>query len=124
MNRLEVLAEAIANYNGYDEADSEAYQARNPGCLRAFSPKHLLTPSGLRIFKSFLDGYQAFLFDLAIKCQGKSRSKLTGDSTLKDLMRVYKYPESMARYVAKFCRKALRDDTIREDTKLSYFLEQ
>lgn len=64
LNKLEVLADAIAYHNLAHESDSAAYQNRNPGNLQAFSFKHPRDENGKRIFNSYLDGYQALLFDL------------------------------------------------------------
>jgi len=112
-------------YTAYlGEPDTESYQARNPGALKAFSIKHPRTNGGLRIFRSFVDGYQALLYDLETKCAGKSRSKLTPESNLRDLMRVYGFPLPMADFVAKFLRKALQNDSLGADLPLSFFLEE
>lgn len=119
MKRIEALADAIQKYSGALEPDSAGYIARNPGLLRAFSTKHPKDANGLRIFQSWLDGYQALLFDLQVKVSGKSRSKVGADSNLKDLMQSYLLPSGTADYVARFMRRALKDDSITAATKLS-----
>lgn len=124
MRRLEVLADAIMRYNGYVEGSGTAYDNRNPGLLRSFSPRQLCDENGYRLFSSFIDGYQALLYDLFIKLEGKSNSKLKPDDNLKALMRVYGYPESMARFVAKFVNRALDEQLVDEElTPLSFFVE-
>lgn len=123
MNRIEALADAIINYSGYNNPESEAYKARNPGLLKVYTFKHLKTENAVRIFKSALDGYQALLFDLSIKCHGKSRTRLKPTSTLHDLIEVYGHHDLTAQYVAKFLRRALCDEKISESTQLSYFIE-
>lgn len=123
MRRLEALADALARYSGWFDPTSEAYQNRNPGNLPAISPKHPRTASGKRIFDSALDGYQALLFDLEIKCSGRSNSHLKGDSTLHDLVLVRKEPATSALYLSRYLRRALQDETISEKTPLAYFLE-
>jgi hypothetical protein len=123
LNRLEVLADAIAYNNRAHEPESPAYQNRNPGNLLAFSFKHAKDEAGHRIFLSFLDGYQALLFDLRVKCGGRSRSKLPDSPTLNDLMKAYGHEGALAgRYVAKRIKKALGID-VTEHTLLSFFLE-
>lgn len=119
MKKIEALADAIQKYSGALEPDSGGYEARNPGLLRAFSAKHARNADGLRIFNSWLDGYQALLFDLQVKISGKSRSKVDGDSTLRDLMRSYYLPDGTADYIAKFMRRALKNDAITAKTRLA-----
>ena len=124
MRKIEALADSIITYAGTLDPQSEGYQARNPGLLRAYTEKHAKTDKGIRVFKTWLDGYQALLFDLSIKCAGKSNRKLKLDSNLRELAKSMQLPESTARYMAKFLRKALSDDTITEDTQVSYFNEK
>lgn len=76
----------------------------------------------MRIFRSALDGYQALLFDLAVKCDGKSRTRLKGESTLRDLVLAYHQPETAAKYVARYLKRALKDESITDKTPLSYFV--
>lgn len=122
MNKIEALADSILEYSGYRDPSSAAYKARNPGALKAVSPRHVRNDQGLRVFSKMIDGYSALVFDLIIKCSGKSRSGLRERSTLADLSRSLGFIEGTERYLAKWCRKALNDDTITEDTPLSYFL--
>jgi len=122
VSRLEALADAIVHYSGWDNPESELYQDRNPGGLKAFSPKHARDLKGLRVFKSLTDGYQALLFDLAIKCVGRSNTHLKIESTLRDLICALGFPGTTAQYVARFLRRALRDDTISEKTQVNYFV--
>ena len=123
MRRLEALADAMMHYSGYGNPDSAAYRTRNPGLLKAFSQRHPRNDEGHRVFRSFVDGYQALLYDLEIKCAGKSRSKLAPDSTLVDLMRAYGLPDTQASFVAKYLKKALLDESVSAVQPLSYFNE-
>src|SRR5690349_11878960 len=123
MDRMEALAEAISHYVGYDQADSAAYQSRNPIALKAISERHERDAAGNRIFHTAIDGWQAAHFDLQIKVSGKSRTGLKPTSTLLELIKVYGLPEATSSYVAKFLRKALNDITISRDTPLAFFLE-
>jgi hypothetical protein len=123
LNKLEVLADAISYNNKAHEPETPAYQNRNPGNLLAFSFKHPRDESGRRIFSSFLDGYQALLFDLRIKCAGKSRANISDKANLTDLMKSYGQEGSLAgRFIAKRIRKAISAE-VTELTLLSFFLE-
>lgn len=123
LNKLEVLADAISYNNKAHEPETPAYQNRNPGNLLAFSFKHPRDEQGRRIFSSFLDGYQALLFDLRIKCAGKSRANISDKANLNDLMKSYGQSGSLAgRFIAKRIKKALNAD-VTELTPLSFFLE-
>lgn len=124
MNKLEALADAIIAYVNSQAPDSASYQARNPMALKKYSSKHPADPTGLRVFKSWIDGYQAGLFDLEVKCAGKSRANVTSESSLQELIRAYSLPHLTSKYVAKFLRKALKDETISEKTELKYFTEK
>lgn len=123
VTRIEALADAISRYTGYYDPDSEVYQARNPGALPAISSKHPQDAKGRRVFRSVMDGYQALLFDLAVKCSGRSKTRLKPESTLRDLILAYGNPESATKPVVKFLRRALHDNDLSEQTSLGYFLE-
>jgi hypothetical protein len=124
VSRLEALADAIAHYSGWTNPESEAYQARNPGALPAISSKHIRNAKGQRVFRSMLDGYQALLFDLAIKCSGHSHTRLKPISTLRELMLAYHQPDTTGKFVAKYLKRALQDEQISENTPLRYFVEE
>jgi hypothetical protein len=103
--------------------DSPLYRARNPLGLKAYSMKYLRDDSNNRVFSSVLDGWQAGIFDLRVKCGGRSSDKrLKPTATLLDLMFAYGWKESMAESIAKFLRRALGDETISKKTPLGYFL--
>lgn len=122
---IEMLVEAISAYSGYNVPGSELYKARNPIGLRATSMKHAKDENGFRIFNSFLDGFQAALFDLSKKLSGNSWAQLTHDSTLEDLAKAYSddgYGTSATAW-AKYIRKAMDDDKVTTKTPLKYFLE-
>jgi hypothetical protein len=121
MIRIEALAEGIAKYSGYHNPEHEAYRTRNPLALRAVSLRHPKLDSGIRVFRSVLDGMQAGIMDLRLKCSGASRSRLTEHSTITHLMLAYGFPETMADPVAKYVRRALNDTTVTKNTELGYF---
>lgn len=123
MNRIEALADAIAHYSGFNDPDSPAYQNRNPGKLMAYLDHQPRDSEGIRTFRTVLDGYQALLFDLKVKCSGRSHTKLRQTSTLRDLILSRNQPAPMAKHVANFLRRALHNESISEKTELGYFLE-
>lgn len=124
MNRLEALADAFMVMNGFHDPKSVAYRNRNPLLLKAFIPKHVADENGYRTFKSFVSGYDNGLLDLKIKCSGMSRSKLTPQSTLLELVKVYDNPATASKYVVNFLRQSLEDDCITDKQPLSWFLEK
>ena len=123
MTRIECLADALAKMNGWHDPFSDAYKLRNPGMLRAFSPKHAKNENGYRVFNSFPSGYDNLVLDLRIKCAGNSHSRLKPDDTLVNLVACYGYPKGSATYLKKFLRHALKDENIMESTPLGWFLE-
>ena len=123
MTRLDALADAIMRMNGYHDPTSVAYKNRNPGMLRAFSPKHDKDENGYRIFHSFPSGYDNLLIDLRIKCSGNSHAKLKPEDTLVNLVQCYGNPATAAAYLKKFLRKALNNENIMENQSLGWFLE-
>jgi hypothetical protein len=119
--KIEALAEAIAKVSGYLDPASKLYAARNPGGIKAVLPEQLRDSENNRVYASLLDGYQSLLHDLAIKLSGRSRSRLTPESSISDLAAHFHI--AVARPVALFLRAALRDDSIQPSTQLSYFQE-
>lgn len=63
----------------------------NPGNLR-WSPFGKGTLNGFAHFDNYNVGFLALLFDLRAKAQGKTRTALTPDSTIEELMKVYAPP--------------------------------
>ena len=124
VKRIESLADALAKLNGALDPLSEAYHARNPGMLLAFNPKHDRNANGRRIFSSFTGGYDNLLLDISIKASGQSRAKLGPESSLVDLLHVYGHSTSTLRYVIRYLRHALKDETLPSDIKLGWFLEE
>jgi hypothetical protein len=116
--RLEILAEAIARYSGYSEPDSELYQARNPGALKATSMRHVANEHGHRVFNSFIDGMQALLFDLNTKLSGNSWTGINQESTLEDLALSYSQPFTLADAWSKHLRKAMQEHIDRHNHRI------
>ena len=121
--RIHALVDAFSKMNGAGEPQSDAYRLRNPLLLKAFSPKHERDEKGLRRFRSLTSGIDNGIIDLQIKCSGKSFFKIGPNSTLKDLVCLYGNPATAASYIVNFLRRALEDDSVTEQTNLSWFLE-
>lgn len=121
--RIHALVDSFAKLNGALDPQSDAYRLRNPLMLKAFSPKHDRDEKGRRRFRSFTSGYDNGILDAQIKCSGRSFSKIGPESTLTDLVCLYGNPKTAAKHVKNFLRVALEDETISEDTKLSWFIE-
>jgi len=125
--KLEALLNAIGRYYGaFDDPDQPAYKLRNPLLIRSFSVpgRHDVDKEGRRIFKSFLAGYRACLYDLEIKLSGHSRAKIRNTDAIENLLRVYGITEPASQeVVVKFLRRALNDTEIKRTTSLSYFSE-
>ena len=123
LSRVEALAGAFANLHQAFNPLSDAYKNRNPGMLRAFSPKHEKDENGYRVFNSFASGMDNLLLDVAIKCSGGSHARLKADDTLINLCLCYGEPATAATKIKKFLRKALGDENIMERTPLNWFVE-
>lgn len=138
MRRIETLADCIGFLNDVQNPDSEAYQLRNPGLVRAFSFKHLLDTDeqGRRRFGTLAGGYRFLVQDLELKCGGKSRAKglrqdngkkkrLKPHSTLPDLLASFNIRNPAKIFEAvDFLQRALKDENISDETPLSFFLEE
>lgn len=122
VNRLEALADSILNSVGYRDPSHRTYAARNPGRLRAFLPHQAKDVDGMRIFDKHINGYAALLFDLEVKCTGKSRTGLTPDSPLKELLYTLDFMETAVDKPVSFLRRALNNEQLSAETPLSYFL--
>ncbi len=95
MLKLERLVLAMAEQEGWQPinpatgfAGSASYRRHNPLNLRA-SPFSIATENGYCVFKSDADGYAAAEWDIRQKALGNTRSGLTGNSTLRDFIRVW-----------------------------------
>ena len=147
LTRIEALTDGLIRLGEYDNPEKASYRYRNPLGLRIFCvhgrgfgncdtcpPQRPLLSrawrgrewdkvSGMRMFKTHLDGYQAAVFDVTLKCSGKSHANLPPDAGLIDLCISYAMPGARpAQALAKFLRRAL-DCDVTENTELSFFLE-
>lgn len=128
VNKIEALLDAVAALKGSStNPDGELYQIRNPLGVQSFSRpgKNAITDSGTRVFGSWLAGYRASAFDLSLKIEGASRAGIKREDTLSNLLRVYQITEKLGmQQVAKFLRRALKDQSITIETPLAYFRDE
>lgn len=98
--KLYRLAYAISLYEGWDPLaptgsgnsfGSASYRNHNPGNLRS-SPFQLTTRNGFAVFYNDQIGFQALMYDLWIKCSGRSTTGLKKTDTLAKLVSVYAPP--------------------------------
>lgn len=121
MKHIEHLALAISKTCGGFTSESEAFQLNNPGLLKAFSPNHKADAyRGYRRFLSWQGGFKALIFDLTLKCEGRSNASVNNLSPLKDLLELWEIKDS--RKTVNFLRHACADQTITELTPLEYFV--
>lgn len=128
VSKVEFLCDAIAEYAGSHDPRSQAYKLRNPLALRATKlvsgkgGKKVIQIGEMRAFRSWLNGYEAALFDLRLKCSGRSQSSVSQYSSIADLTRYYGMREEAAKGVADYLSFALEDQKISPETKLFVFL--
>ena len=125
-NRVETLVDSLARINGAHDPESEAYQIRNPLLLVSFAKpgKHDTDEKGRRIFSSYINGYKAGVYDVTLKCSGKSRANVDVNGTLTQLLKCYGINTRPAvDTVIAFIRRALKDQNVFFDTPISFFLE-
>ena len=128
VSRIEALVDAISHLKGSTtNPDGDLYQIRSPLGLPSFSRPGMneIDISGRRVFKTWLAGYRASCADLEIKVSGKSRAGLKEDDKLENLLRVLGVDQKLGQQqVAKFLRRALKDQSITMETPLTYFQEK
>jgi hypothetical protein len=127
MDRIEALVDAISHLRGSStNPDSDLYQIRNPIGTMSFSRpgKNEIDSVGRRVFKTFLAGYRAAVFDLTIKCKGESRANLKPTDLLENLLRVLGITEKLGQdQIVKFLKRALKDPSLTTKIPLAYFVE-
>jgi hypothetical protein len=83
---LRDLAEAMAAFEGWNNRMSRARRNNNPGNLK-WSPYAIgYDEDGFCKFATEQEGWDAFIWDLKQKQLGNTRTGLSGESTLKDLI--------------------------------------
>lgn len=89
-----------ARAGGCPETGSLSYRNHNPGNLRD-SPFKLGLRFGYAYFIDDETGRFALIWDLWAKCTGRTNGRLTGESTLADLIAVYsgEAPQKVEQYV-------------------------
>lgn len=119
-SKIEKLAFAIQTAEGWlPEKNSLTYRNHNPGALRS-SRFALGTRDNFAFFLSDRIGFLALAYDLALKCQGKTVTRLRPDSTLEDLIKVYT-AETNIRTLENYIQIVCRITGVSRTARLSYF---
>lgn len=126
INKIECIVDSLARINGASDPESEAYQLRNPLLLISFAKpgKHDTDDKGRRVFSSYINGYKAGVYDVTLKCSGKSRANVASDGTLSELLACYGIKHKAGvENIVNFIRRALKNQDIYPDTPISFFLD-
>lgn len=124
MLRFEALALSIAALNGglHDPA-SKSFSLCNPLLLKSYKPERKKDDENYRIFTTVMGGFKAGIAELQARCSGQNH-RLSKENTLRDLLSLYSIrTDSEIRKIVLFIRRALHDETIHANTKLSFFIE-
>lgn len=123
MFKLERLVYAIAEREGWilpqespEKNGSVSYRNHNPGNLRS-SPFQVGRAGGFAVFKTDSDGFNALKWDITQKAKGNTVTKLTGESTLRELIFVYA-PPTDGNDSEKYLRDIVKMTGIEETEKL------
>jgi hypothetical protein len=116
MLRLEALADAIGYANQFHEPDSEAYQLRNPGLLKAWSLHQLgaCNDESIRRFETAQGGYKALCVAIERRCERAKKASLR---------EALNYMGANLDVVVDFLQRALKDTHITATTPISFFTE-
>lgn len=125
MLKIETLVISIGNINGcFDAPDSKSFKLRNPLLLRTYRPEKKVDSDHFRVFTSVLGGCKAAVADIEAKASGKNH-RLTPENTLRDLLAVYGITnERTVRSVILFLQRALEDESISQNTPLSWLCSE
>lgn len=95
MHKLNILVEAMKRHEGWFSVGtpgypngSRSYRHHNPLNLRA-SPYATRLVDNFAVFETDQKGFDAAVWDITQKALGNTRTKLTGESTLADLIRIW-----------------------------------
>ena len=113
--RLVKLTNAMVEFEGWHPGGisagqggvpSVSYRNHNPGNLR-YSIFQLGVRDGFSYFYNDATGMFAMRYDIMRKCQGKTVTGLTGESTLRELIKVYSAEsgDTLENYINFVCEK-------------------
>jgi hypothetical protein len=127
--RVTRLLLAIAHHEGYFppgvngyENGSIAWRNKNPGNLR-WSPYEIEKRNGFSVFESDMMGWYALYWDIFQKAHGQTRTKLNGESTVEELIRVWAPPEDNNN-TEKYIESVEKNSGISRDEKLNAIFER
>jgi hypothetical protein len=85
--KIRELAEAMATFEGfYLPTNPRAKRNNNPGNMKGSQWESGKDKDGFSIFPDIETGWKAFEWDLEMKTKGMTRTELTPESTIKDLI--------------------------------------
>lgn len=99
---------------------SRSYRNHNPLNLRA-SPFAVAIKDNFAVFASDADGFAAARWDIRQKARGNTSTGLNGESTLRELIRVWA-PSEDGNDPASYLQHVVHMTGFREDMKLKEFL--
>lgn len=82
------LAEAMARFEGFYREGSLPQRYNNPCALR-WSKYQSKQKNGFAVFSTAERGWKGAIYDLSCKCQGRTRTGLGPNSTVKELIWVW-----------------------------------
>jgi len=119
-DKIQKLANAITIAEGWiPEIASLSFRNHNPGNLKS-SPFALGTHDGFAYFLNDSVGFFSLMWDLAKKCRGETRTKLNGQATLEELVRVFS-AETEPIKLSSYLSIVIRVTGKGRNTKLEYF---
>lgn len=124
--RVEATLLAISKINGFTNPETICFETNNCLLVRSYARpgKNVVTEDGIRVFTSVLAGMKAGLFDLELKIKGQSRAGLKSTDTIAELLGCYGFKNKQPiDSVVAFLRRALKDETIKSSTPLSFYAE-
>lgn len=102
---IKKLAEAMAMFEGFYKQGSLAQRNHNPLNLR-WSKFQTMRKNNFSYFANNEIGWKAGIYDLSCKCQGKTQTRLNGESSILELIKVWapasdnNIPKQYAQFVA------------------------
>jgi len=120
--KLEKLARAITIAEGWlPESPSISFRNHNPGALK-WSIFQLGSRDNFAYFLNDSIGFFSLMYDLALKCRGKTRTNLGPQSTIEDLVRTYTAEQDLEK-LENYLKIVVRITGKSRTTPLSYFVK-
>lgn len=122
------LLMAMARFEGWEIPSeknsfrgSRSYRNNNPGNLRS-SIFECGTIDNFAVFKNDLIGWNAFQYDIIQKCKGKTKTGLTPNSTIKDLINTWA-PSSDGNHTQNYINFVCKETGLNENFMIGDLLK-